>query len=168
MTMLLHLLVNTPRWVFALFFVLLALGLRQLSDRQASAARKSALPIAMVALSYYGLQSDFGVQPSTLAAWGAGALFMLGRSPLPAARYDAASGTFRVPGSAAPLALMLTVFAVKYAVAVALIMQPALRKDLLWNLAGAALYGAFSGLFAGRAVRSAWHWVLTASRRSTL
>lgn len=159
--MLLHIVADTPRWVFALFFLLLAFGLRQLRDRQVTPARLTAMPIAMATFSLYGVISDFGMQATTLVAWAAGALLVLLtlKKPPPQA---AATDLIRVPGSVAPLALMMAIFALKYIVAVTLIMQPALRQDLLFTLAGAALYG----LFAGRALRVAWPLLRVASRRS--
>jgi hypothetical protein len=172
MTTLLYIVADTPRWVVALLFLLLAVGLRQMRDRRVTPARLAAMPIAMAALSCYGVASDFGAQPIHVVAWGAGAwlaLSLMLRRPTPQlARYDAETGMIRVQGSAAPLALMLAIFGLKYVVAVTLIVKPTLRQELPWTLAGAAVYGMFVGLFAGRAWRLGWRWLRapTAARKA--
>ena len=68
-------------------------------------------------------------------------------------RFDRHSRSFHVPGSAAPLALMLGIFIAKYAVGVATAVNPLLAQSSAFALPCAALLGAFSGVFAARAVR---------------
>ena len=89
---------------------------------------------------------------------GIGAIALLAlmgtRQPHPAARYDAATRSFTLPGSWLPLALILGIFSVKYVVGVELVMQPALAHDGLYTLVAGGLYGLFSGAFAGRALRT--------------
>jgi hypothetical protein len=155
-TLLVQILAHTPRWVFGLFFVLLALGVQQLFPRTATLRKVSLLPLAMTALSLYGVLSVFS-QPVVLLAWAAcaalAALAVMSR-PLPAGvRYDPASRSFRLPGSAVPLALMMGVFFTKYAVGVALSQAPHLAGQPGFSTAVCAIYGLFSGLFTGRAAR---------------
>ena len=160
MTTLAHILAGTPRWVFAVLLLLLAVGLRQLRDRQVTPLRLIAMPVTMAVLSVHGLTADFGVRPLLLVVWGASASIvlyaMVQRTPPAAAGFDTLTGLVTVPGSALPLLLMLALFSLKYAVGVALAMQPALREALPWTLLGAALYGVFTALFAGRALRLGW------------
>ena len=68
-----------------------------------------------------------------------------------------------MPGSAVPLALMMGIFFTKYAVGVTLGMHLAQANDVSFALAVSALYGAFSGVFAGRAARL-WRLALAQDR----
>jgi hypothetical protein len=155
--MLLQILASTPRWVFGLFVVLLALGIRQLGTYRASLVRIAILPVAMKTLAVYGVVSAFGDSPAALVAWIAAAVIAAAivlRRPLPeTTRYDAATRTVEVTGSIVPLALMMGIFFTKYAVAVVLAMHPQLAHQGEVALAVGALYGAFSGTFAARGIR---------------
>ena len=59
---------NTPAWVFALFFALLALGLLQTRTRTVRQLPALLLPAGMVALSLAGINSSFGLRAGPLAA----------------------------------------------------------------------------------------------------
>jgi hypothetical protein len=163
-TMLIQILLHTPRWVFVLFFALLVLGVQQLFTRQVTLRRVGLLPLGMTALAVYGVASAFSSQPLTLLAWAAcaaavAALVM--RVPLPqSVRYDAASRRFQLPGSAVPLALMMGVFFTKYAVGITLSQVPQLAQHAGFAFGLSAAYGVFSGLFIGRAARL---WKLAAA-----
>jgi len=63
-----------------------------------------------------------------------------------------AEGRLSVPGSWLPLALMLGLFATKFAVGVLVALAPALRHDAAFAASAGLAYGAFSGLFLGRAL----------------
>lgn len=155
--MLLQILQHTPGWVFALFALLLWLGGRQLRAGRTPLWRVGLMPVAMTGLSIYGVGSAFGSAPAPLAAWIAAAVLAAAwviRRPLPAGtHYDAATRSFMLAGSAVPLLLMMGIFFAKYTVAVQLVMHPALGHDTAFTLAIGALYGAFSGIFAARALR---------------
>lgn len=157
MLMLAQILAHTPRWVFALFAMLVWLGAKQLFAGGVSLTRIALMPIAMTALSVYGVLSGFGDSPMALMAWAGAAALMLWtvlQRPLPAGtRYDAAARRFQVAGSAVPLALMMGIFATKYAVGVLLAMHPELAHQGGFATGVSTLYGLFSGIFAGRALR---------------
>ena len=161
---------NTPLWVWGLFAALAALGLSQARTRSVSIVRMAVMPVAMAGFSLWGTLSAFGNSPLfawVLAAWLACAALMaalIGSRQAPAGtRHDAASGRFTVPGSLVPLGLILGIFLVKYIVGVDLRMQPALAADGQYTLITGALYGLFTGTFAGRSIRL---WLL-ALRRGT-
>lgn len=155
--MLMQILSHTPTWVFGLLAFLLWLGGRQLRAGQASLGRVALMPLAMTSLSIYGLVSAFGEHPMALLAWllaVAVAMTVLLRRALPAGvRFDRAARTFHLPGSAVPLALMMSIFFTKYVVGVLSVMHPALVHQDIPALTVGLLYGAFSGIFLGRAVR---------------
>ncbi|WP_225781782.1 DUF6622 family protein [Xenophilus sp. Marseille-Q4582] len=158
--MLIPILLHTPAWVYALFAALLWLGGRQLRDQTAPLWRVVLMPVAMVALAVYGVVAAFGQSPAglgALAGWAVAAALLAAlvlRRPLPAGtRYDAATRRLHQAGSWVPLALILAIFLTKYTVAVALVMQPELARQSLLAVAVSTLYGVFSGLFVGRALR---------------
>jgi uncharacterized membrane protein YeiH len=147
---------RTPSWVWGLFAALLALGLSQVRDRTASLLRVSLTPIGMTAFSIWGTVSAFGTSPLLSLAecvWVvAGCLaFALVVQLKSSARYDAATRSYAIPGSLVPLFLIAGIFVVKYVVGVDLAMAPQLMRDTQYALTVAALYGAFTGIFIGRA-----------------
>lgn len=155
--MLIQILIHTPRWVFALFALLLWLGGRQLLAGRIGLTKVTLLPVAMTGLSVYGVLSAFGVAPAPLLAWAVAALMaaaLVLQRPLPAStRYDARSQSFGVAGSAVPLLLLMGIFFTKYIVGVQLALHPGLARQHAFALAVAALHGAFSGIFAARSLR---------------
>ncbi|WP_198970896.1 DUF6622 family protein [Xylophilus sp. ASV27] len=155
--MLYQIIIHTPTWVFAVFALLLWLGLSQRVARTASLQRTTLLPLAMLGFSCWGVLSAFGVSAPDLLCWlAAGALtaFAVSRTPLhDQTRYDPARRSFHLPGSYVPLALMMGIFLTKYAVGATLALHPGRARDALFALAVCTLYGAFSGIFAGRALR---------------
>jgi hypothetical protein len=149
---------QTPTWVWGLLAGLVTLGVSQLRDRRASLARVSLMPVAMTAFSVWGTASAFGSSPlagEIAIVWMAAAavMFALLSAGRAQGEYDAASRTFHLPGSVVPLLLILGIFSVKYVVGVELSMAPKLTGDTQYALTVAALYGAFTGAFVGRAIR---------------
>jgi len=155
--MFLQILSRTPSWVFVVLALLLAYGLTQLRSRQMALRRIVGVGVAMVLLGGFGVASAFGAAPLLLLAWGLAAAAVLAlvlRIPLAAAaRYDAASRRIHVPGSVVPLVLLMGIFLIKFGVGVALAIHPELTAQAGFALTVALLYGAFSGIFAGRAAR---------------
>lgn len=168
--MFLEILAHTPRWVFALFALLVWLGSKQLLTSRMSLKRLTVLPIAMTGLSLYGVVSAFSDSPMALACWAGAALvfaLLLLQRPLHAAtRYDAGSRSFEVAGSAVPLMLMMGVFFTKYVVGVLMSMHPALAHQASFVLPVSLVYGAFSGIFAARALRM-WKLAIRTDRADT-
>lgn len=155
--MLLQIILHTPKWVFAVFVLLLWLGCKQLMSGSVSLAKVTVMPIAMTGLSLAGVVSAFGDSPGALLGWAVAAaalMLVVLQQALPAStRYDRAAREFHLAGSAVPLVLMMGIFFTKYVVGVALAMRPELRQQASFAVAIPMLYGAFSGIFAARAVR---------------
>jgi hypothetical protein len=149
---------NTPTWVWGLLAGLVTLGLSQMRDRTASLLRTSLVPVGMTAFSAWGTWSAFGhssIGPQVLAVW-IGVAVAVTAAVAPgraAATYDPARREYRMPGSAVPLLLIVGIFLTKWLVGVQLAMLPQLAADTGFALPVAALYGVFSGMFAGRAAR---------------
>lgn len=150
---------QTPLWVWGLLVALLALGASQLRERSASLARVSLMPVAMTLFSVSGTFSAFGATPHlglAISAWLSAAVVafaLVARGRADGAQYDPALRLYRLPGSIVPLLLIVGIFLVKYVVGVDLTMAPQLVRDTQYVLCVAALYGAFTGFFIGRAAR---------------
>lgn len=147
---------STPAWVWGLLAGLIALGLSQVRERSASLARTAIMPVAMTGFSLWGLFSAFGSSPQLAAVAGlwlaaAAIVFALVARIPQRASYDAATRSFTLPGSVVPLLLILAIFTARYAINVELALDPRLAADAQFTLACAALYGALSGIFTGRA-----------------
>lgn len=145
---------HAPVWVWGVLILLLVLGIGQSRLRKVSVARAGLLPLAMLALSLSGVLSAFA-GAAVLLAWLAGVALAASATRQSAfgrqAAWSAVERCFRVPGSWWPLALMMAIFFAKFAVAVTLVQQPQLRDAPLFEMGVSLLYGAFSGVFAGRA-----------------
>lgn len=155
--MMMQILSGTPKWVFILFAALLWLGMQQMLPRRVGLNRATILPMAMTGLSLYGVTSAFGSQPMALLAWlGGVAVALTATMQLQSStgiQYDATNRRFQLPGSMVPLALFMGIFFTKYAVGVAISVQPALAHNADFALAISSLYGVFSGVFLARAAR---------------
>ena len=152
-----QILINTPVWVWGLLVALLVLGLSQTRDRTLGLRRIVLLPIGMSALSLYSTLSTFGMSPTVLGCWLATSvvlMLLVTQLPVPTgASYDSKARRFRLAGSWIPIALILGIFLTKYAVGVSVAMHPELKLQANFSLAIVMLYGAFSGIFVGRALR---------------
>ena len=165
--MFIQIITRTPIWVWAILGLLLWVGLQQSVPRSVSLRRITVLPLVMIGLSLAGMFTAFGAGSHALLAWGiaavvAGAVVM-SRSLPQATQYNSWTQQFQLPGSWTPLVLMMGIFITKYAVGVTLAMHPGLARDALFSQSVGALYGGFSGVFAGRAARL---WRLASSKSS--
>lgn len=156
--MIIDILQHTPVWVFGLLAVLVALGVQRLRARDVTPRRLFVLPVVMALLSAFGLYQSFGASAVAAAAWAvaiAGSL-VVGRSlaPQEGVQYSTATGRIRIPGSRVPLALMMTIFFLRYVAAVSLALHPALRIDPAFVATIAFAYGLSSGAFAALALRT--------------
>lgn len=149
---------GTPLWVWGLLTGLLALGLSQMRERTASLSRVSLLPLAMTVFSVSGTWTALGGSPhlaTAVAVWAAAAVagFALLAPGRAGGQFDPARRVFHLPDSAVPLLLIVGIFLVKYGVGIELTMAPRLVDERPYALTIAALYGAFTGVFVGRAWR---------------
>lgn len=160
----LQILSHTPAWVFVLFAVLLGFGLIQTRNRSVKKRVAYVLPAAMVALSLSGVQSSFGFKLLPVAAWAAGLLvvaFVCYKVfPNRGVSFDSGRNAFYIPGSWAPLAVIMAIFFTKYALAV---VQGRMGASVGQSTAAAIslAYGCFSGYFCARAAS-----LIAAARRA--
>ena len=147
---------HTPAWVWGLLAALVALGLRQTRPLEMSLTRATVLPLVLAALSLSGVLRAFGHMPVALLAWAAGiaAALLLARNAVSVrgASWSASRRMLQVPGSWLPLALIISLFAVKYGAGASLALAPALASDITFAALCSLAYGSFSGLFLARAL----------------
>ncbi len=161
---------RTPIWVWVLLAGLVALGWTQTRTRQITVVRATVLPIVMMALSLFGVLSTFGANALPLSTWFAALVVSaFGAKALGAWRgvsWSAATSRFEVPGSWLPMAIILSIFLVKFYVGVNVAMQPALKVDAQFSIIVCLIYGVFSGLFLARGLN---FWaLLKVAPRNTL
>ncbi len=147
---------RTPVWVWGLLAVLLILGLSLARTRVLSLQRLVIVPIVMMVLSFLGTMSAAGLSITTVAIWllaYAAVVYTLSLKAASGESYDAATQRFTVKGSYVPLAVMMATFLTKYAVGAMTGMNSPLVHTQAFDVVIAALYGGFSGIFAGRALR---------------
>jgi hypothetical protein len=148
---------NTPKWVFVLFFALLALGISQMRRSTKSRNRVLIMPIVFLVLSIAGVISAFGIAAMPLTAWAVGYIALvslMGRGfPSSGNGYNPETKRFTIEGSAVPLGLMMGIFFLKYFVGASMGMHAGFTNDVAFPIVVSLLYGAFSGVFAGRAWR---------------
>lgn len=153
--MLTQIIQHAPFWVWLLLAKLVALGVWQAFPRSISLPRATIIPVAMVCLSLYGVTSVFGSQPLALLAWAAGlagtAMLAVSLGIGRGVSWSAREKLLQLPGSWWPLAVILGIFVTKFAVGATLAMHPAIAHDTAFATTIGLLYGAFSGIFLGRA-----------------
>lgn len=147
---------HTPVWVWFLLAALVALGLKQSRDQVIGRTRLLVLPTVLALMSLAGAASAFGANPLVPLSWAAGlavglSVFTLLKLPL---RAQALPGDrFAVGGSWLPLALLLGVFTMRYAVGATLAIVPGAAAQPVFVVSASLLYGLMTGVFAGRALR---------------
>jgi Family of unknown function (DUF6622) len=146
---------HTPGYVFALLAALIVFGLLQTRTREVSRGRALVLPAVLMVLSLSAVVGSFTQPLLAMAAWvagfGAALLLVAPVMPVRQALWSPATRRFRLPGSWLPLALIVSLFLIKYTAGVLLALRPSFSSDVGVILSLSALYGAFAGLFWGRA-----------------
>jgi uncharacterized membrane protein len=154
----------TPWPVFLLFGLLLWLGLQALKPRTVPVWRQLVLPTVFIvwgAASLAGLPTSSPVPVSTwAAAAGLGAALALALVSFETGRIDRRRGLVHLPGSPLPLLRNLTIFALKYGLAVAA--GTALAERGTIAALDAAVSGASAGYFLGWLARLALAYRRTA------
>ncbi len=149
---------HTPLYVWAILAFLVHRGVVASRTRTASLRSLCIIPAVMTVLALLQIGRSGAAGP--YAAWlGAVAVgVLLAWRGQGAVAVDRAAGTVTQAGSWLPLVLMLTVFGVRYAVAVAGAVRPALAAGTAFALAVAVLLGLCNGLLAGRVLRCLPAW----------
>ena len=160
---------HTPVWVWAILAGLIGLGLLQSRDHVLSRSRLLAQPLALGLMSVVGAASTFGLHAAPVAGWLAGALLGAALNQplrLPRQVQALSDGRWAVGGSWAPMALLMGIFWLRYAISASLAMAPGLAGQPGFAAVASALYGAATGLFAARAWRVLQHGAPAALRQA--
>jgi hypothetical protein len=155
-TFLIMIVTRTPAWVWLILAGLIALGLLQARDHVVPRARVIVQPVALGALSLWAVAGAFGLHAMVEGPWLAGVLLGLAVTRvfhLPRRVQALPDGRFAIGGSLIPLAMLMAVFFMRYAVNVSIAIAPALKTDAGFAAVVALLYGVPAGLIAGRALR---------------
>ncbi len=148
-----QILTHTPAYVWAILAFLVFRGVLALRDREITITRMTIIPAVMLVLALQSIGARYGLASLAMAAWLAGtAAVVLQRWTFGGSRVFAGAtpGTLRIRGSWRPLALMLAVFAIKYALAVLEAVQPQLAAGAPFALAACGLLGLCNGCFLGQ------------------
>ena len=152
---------HTPFYVWAILAFLVYRGILAARSRETAVRKLFIIPAVMLGLAMEDIGRKFGADLAVWAAWAAatGAM-MLAVCTLSRARV--AAGTMpdhvRLAGSWTPLALMLALFCTKYAVSIALAIQPGLGRDTMFAVLASTLFGIANGYFLGRLARDVGAW----------
>lgn len=145
---------HVPIWVWGLLAALIALGLSATRTQQKPLWAALAMPIVMTAMSSYGAASTFTSTMPALVAWASAVVIVLGlRAGLGGGgrvNWMPATRRVQVPGSGWPLVLILSIFMLKFAVAVTLAIRPELKANAAFATWICLMYGALSGIFLAR------------------
>ena len=142
---------GTPWWVYAVFIFLVASGIQALRPRSWPFARIAAAPLAFTAWGIASLLLAPSISASLVLTWLAAAGSASGLALITwrsdRVSIDRATRRISLPPSWAPLARYLAIFAAKYAISVAMILNPAARESLaFWDI---AVSGLSAGYFLG-------------------
>jgi len=165
--MLIQILSHTPAYVWAILAFLVYRGVAAMREREVAPRRLTVIPIVMLLLSLQDIVARFGVGLLPLLTWVLGAAAAaLAVWNIGATRIVVRAASVRIEGSAAPLAMMLGVFAIKYAASVACAVAPRLHHDAVFATALCALLGILSGCFLGAMLRDLGAYRRAASQLS--
>ena len=165
--MLIQILTHTPVYVWVILALLVFRGVVAVREREMDIKKLFIIPVIMLVLSLQDVSAKFGVGLLPLSAWAvgtAGTLLRVWQFGRERVTLGAAAGSVRVPGSWAPLAMMMAIFFTKYVTSVSLVMQPSAAQNVLFSLVVCALYGAFNGYFIGRLARDVMTFVALKER----
>ncbi|UUZ55300.1 hypothetical protein LP419_05815 [Massilia sp. H-1] len=151
--MLINILTHTPVYVWAILALLVYRGVIAARDREVGVRKLYIIPLLMLALSLQGVLAKFGAAVLPLAAWSHArrrndAADLALRQGARVGRCHCL-GMVRVQGSWAPMVMMMVIFFAKYALAVALAIQPQAADNAVFAATACALFGVFSGYFLG-------------------
>jgi hypothetical protein len=158
---------SIPSWLPALFLGLVFLGYRQSLPRTVKPGALVAVALAMFGFSLYGVVNAFGAEPLALVLWALGYAIaaVLGARHFASRGLTAVGASVRIPGSWAPLGLMLGIFAAKFVLGFATSVHSPLLHQIGFVAVMSFVLGTLSGGFGARAV--AVHRCAAASASAT-
>lgn len=156
--MIVEILLNTPAWAYAIFALLLWLGVCQLRARWVSIHRVWLTPMVFIVWGFLGLVLHNTGSAASLSPWLVAAslgvvLGLLRRNTLV---IDTKLGRVMRPASAMPLLRNLIVFAAHYGLNIAAAFHPGQYSIMQIDM---GVSGLFAGYFCGWLIRFVQHCV---------
>ena len=153
--MILDILINTPFYIYWMFFSLIAVGYMQSKTRRLGIRRALIMPVLLCFLSFLGFLLDFGLTFLSSFFYFIGlclglylALFLNQKYSLSKQiQYSSLKRSFVIQGSFIPLTMMMFVFFIKYFVGVVSAINLERLKEEEFIMLFSLLYGLFSALF---------------------
>ncbi|MEZ5658819.1 MAG: DUF6622 family protein [Burkholderiaceae bacterium] len=149
-------LARVPLWVPALLISLIIVGLLLRREREARPAVLLLVSLAMSAYSLASVMLAFAGHGLALLAWMAGTLIAIGLAFGPLAprglRAVAAGRRVHMPASWTPMALILGIFGVRFALGLAAGLGMPVTAASPWAGVAACMLGIFGGGFVARAL----------------
>ena len=160
--MIIEILMNTPLWAYAIFALLVWLGVCQLRARWISIHRVWLTPIVFIVWGFLGLVlhntgSAASLSPWLMAASLGVALGLLRKNTLV---IDTDLGRVMRPASAMPLLRNLIVFAAHYGLNIAAAFHPGQHSIMQLDM---GVSGIFAGYFGGWLMRFVQHYFAAAA-----
>lgn len=152
--MLLDLLINTPLYVYWIFFSLLFVGIIQSKKRKQGIIRALIIPFILIFFSIYALIQDFSINFSNLFSWLSGIVFVIILNKFiqnqNSVKYFPKDKTFIIEGSYIPLFTMMLIFFTKYSVNALTITNSSVLDSIFYIALICLLYGVFTGMYMMR------------------
>ncbi len=147
---------HTPIWVWPLFVLVLYLGARNLTERERTPLSLVVLPLVMLGFALVNLVANAAdktlVIPAFIFSFAVG--IAIGWNLVPkAVAVDRQHGTIRVPGSFAPLLVVIAIVILRYIIGYSYGRWPELRGDPALALEFSATGALLAGIVWGRIVR---------------
>jgi hypothetical protein len=158
MTAITEAITHTPLWVWPLFAVVLFLGARNLWPRERPLAPMIVLPAVLLVFALYNLTSSRAdltlVIPAFAVSFAIG--IGIGWNLVPKhVEVLRDKGSIRVPGSVAPLLVVIAILILRYAIGYIYGRWPELRADPALALEFSATGALLAGIIWGRILRLA-------------
>ena len=147
---------NTPIWVWFILLFIISRGVKATQDRVMSFKAVVLLPILMMLWSLQGIFQHFGLQLEVIASWSIGCILGLAlvlKIGNKHALNVMPDGQIHLKGSWKPLFLLLSIFLMKYAENVLVVMSPVLKTEMYFIIGTSLVYGVMNGLFLVNLVR---------------
>ncbi|MEY4564813.1 MAG: hypothetical protein RLZZ618_4090 [Pseudomonadota bacterium] len=151
-----QILLHTPFWVWGILLIITLIGVRQSRDSVVTRRRLIGVSVGFSIYSFVGAMSTLGFHADVALAWMVGSLMSVSAILWlsgPREVRQLSDGVYGVSGSLVPLFTMWSIFALRYAVAVSLVMHPDWAHLSSFSDTVALLYGAFSGVFVARTLQ---------------
>lgn len=155
-------LVNTPWWVYVLFFYLMFIGYRASKTHVVSLIKLCIIPAIFLFMSVHTLMTSFQINALSVGTY-TGALVLgavLGFYQIfrLALKVNHKKLLIQVPGSWNTIILIFIIFAAKYYFGYALAADPTLSKTTGFEVSMLIVSGIVSGMFVGRLLCFTYRW----------